>query len=95
MFGGALGGGVAAWMIALASHVVFRRRMTAAEVKALPLRLPGGAASSVVAFVAMGAAVLATWPTELRVTLLGGPPILAGLTLAYFVTRRARRRAVR
>src|SRR3954466_3376068 len=44
-----------------------------------------------VAFVLMGVAVLAAWPTELRVTLVGGVPILAGLTVAYFVTRRMRR----
>jgi L-asparagine transporter-like permease len=91
MFGGALGGGVAAWMVALAAHVVFRRRMTPAQIAALPLRLPGGAVSSVLAFIVMGAAVLATWPTQLRVTLLGGPPILAALTVAYFLTRRLRK----
>jgi len=93
MFGGAIGGGVAAWIVSLAAHVVFRRRMTAAQIAALPLRLPGGAVSSMVAFVAMGIAVLATWPTELRVTLVGGVPILAGLTVAYFVTRGMRKGA--
>lgn len=90
MFGGALGGGVAAWLVGLAAHVQFRRRMSPEQIKALPLRLPGGAASSVVAFIVMCAAVLGTWPTQLRVTLLGGPPILAALTVAYFVTRRRR-----
>lgn len=91
MFGGALGGGVAAWMVALAAHVVFRRRLSPAQVQALPLRLPGGAASSVAAFVAMGLAVAATWWTELRVTIVGGVPILAALSLAYFFARRRRR----
>lgn len=91
MFGGALGGGVAAWMVALAAHVRFRRRMSAEQIAALPLRLPGGAATSVLAFVVMGLAVLATWPTQLRVTLVGGPPILLALTVAYFLTRRTRK----
>jgi L-asparagine transporter-like permease len=91
MFGGALGGGVAAWLVGLAAHVQFRRRMSAEQIKALPLRLPGGAASSVVAFIVMSLAVLATWPTQLRVTLLGGPPILGALTVAYFVTRGRRK----
>ena len=91
MFGGALAGGVAAWMVSLAAHIVFRRRLSPEQVKALPIRVPGGAATSVVAMVAMAAAVLAAWPTPLRVTLIGGLPILAGLTVAYFVMRAVRK----
>ena len=91
MLGAALFGGVVAWLVALAAHVSFRQRTPAARVAELPLKLPGGGATSVVAFVAMTAALLASWNTPLRVTLLCGPPYLLLLSLAYFASRGNRR----
>ncbi|MDP9269066.1 MAG: amino acid permease [Acidobacteriota bacterium] len=93
MLGVALFCGAIAWMVALAAHIVFRRRMSREQVAALALRVPGGAVSSALAFVGMGAAVCAMWVTPLRMTLTSGVAALAALTVAYFVTRGMRARA--
>ena len=92
MLGAALFGGVVAWLVALAAHVSFRRRTPANEIAALPLRVPGGAATSVVAFVAMTVAVFATSRTQLQVTLTAGLPYLLLLTVAYFAAEYVRRK---
>jgi L-asparagine transporter-like permease len=92
MLGAALFGGAIAWLVALAAHVSFRRKLTASQIAGLPLRVPGGAVSSVLAFLGMTAAIFATSATALHVTLTAGVPYLLFLTLAYFVTRRLRRK---
>lgn len=92
MLGAALFGGVVAWLVALAAHISFRQRTPESKLAELPLKVPGGGATSVVAFVAMMAALIAAWWTPLKVTVICGPPYLLLLTLAYFATRGGRKR---
>ena len=44
------------WLVALAAHISSRRRISAAELASLPIRVPGGAATSALAFLAICAA---------------------------------------
>jgi L-asparagine transporter-like permease len=93
ILGAALFGGMVAWLVALASHVSFRRRMSPAELAALPIRSPAGVAGSVLGFAGMVAGLAATWWTELRITMISAPVLLSALTLAYWAVSRAKARS--
>lgn len=90
MLGAALFGGVIAWLIALAAHISFRRRLSPERIAQLPMRAPGGAITSALGFAGMTGTVLLTWWTPLRVTLTVGLPYLLLLTLAYFAVKKFR-----
>nr|MDP9262717.1 amino acid permease [Acidobacteriota bacterium] len=83
--GAALFGGMAAWMIALAAHISFRRKASKELLASLPMRAPGGAVASALGFAGMAIAFLATWYTSLRITMVCAPLLLAALTVAYFL----------
>ena len=83
--GAALFGGMAAWMIALAAHISFRRKASKELLASLPMRAPGGAVASTLGFAGMAVAFLATWYTSLRITMVCAPLLLAALTVAYFL----------
>ncbi len=83
--GAALFGGMAAWMIALAAHISFRRRASKELLASLPMRAPGGAVTSAIGFAGMAVAFFATWHTSLRITMVCAPILLAALTIAYFL----------
>jgi len=83
--GAALFGGMAAWMIALAAHISFRRKASKELLASLPMRAPGGAVTSAIGFAGMLVAFLATWHTSLRITMICAPLLLAALTIAYFL----------
>jgi len=85
VLGAALFGGMAAWMIALAAHISFRRKASKELLASLPMRAPGGAVASALGFAGMAVAFLATWHTSLRITMICAPILLAALTLAYFL----------
>jgi len=86
-------GGMLAWAIALASHIAMRRKLSALEIAALPMRAPGGATASALALVAIIAVVLFTgWVPQTRVTLLTAGPQLLLLTLFYWAMRSRRQR---
>ena len=80
------------WLVSLAAHVAFRRRASAREIAALPLRSPAGAWGSVVGFTVVVAATLKTW-WDSRVNLLSGVLYLVLLTIAYFLIEQSRRRS--
>jgi L-asparagine transporter-like permease len=84
LLGVALFGAMLAWLVALAAHVRFRARLSARELKALPMRSPGGAMASVFGFVAIAASLFATWWYS-RVTVVSGVVYIAGLSLAYLL----------
>ncbi|MGH9735885.1 MAG: amino acid permease [Candidatus Acidiferrales bacterium] len=85
LFGASLVGGMLAWCIALASHVAMRRKLSPAEIAALPMRAPGGAPMSMVAIALIVVATGATWwVPPLRVTIIGAAPLILLLTVFYF-----------
>jgi L-asparagine transporter-like permease len=79
---GALFGLMLSWLVSLAAHVSFRRRMPSAQVAALPMRSPLGAWGSTLGFTLVTAAILKTW-WDSRVSLLSGVSTLLILTAAY------------
>jgi amino acid transporter, AAT family len=91
IIGASLFGGMLAWWVALAAHVRFRARLSAAEIDHLPLRSPGGAIASQAGFVALALAIASTWwVDQSRITIVSGGPYLLVLTVAYLWMRRSR-----
>ena len=88
MLGAALFGGFTAWLVALAAHISSRRRISPAELASLPIRVPGGAATSALAFLTICVAWIASWWTSLRITVLSAPVVLGMLTIAYWLSRK-------
>lgn len=96
LFGASLMGGMLAWCIALASHVAMRRKLSPAEIAALPMRAPGGVSVSILAFVLIVIAIgLTWWVPALRITIVSGAPFIVLLTVFYFyfAVRKKRSRA--
>ena len=79
---GALFGLMLSWLVSLAAHVSFRKRMSSAQLAALPMRSPLGAYGSMLGFTLVTVAVLKTW-WDSRVSLLSGVSTLLLLTIAY------------
>jgi L-asparagine transporter-like permease len=83
---GALFGLMLSWMVSLAAHVSFRRRMSKSQVAALPMRAPLGAFGSALGFTLVTAAVLRTW-WDSRVSLISGASTFLILTVAYLLLK--------
>ena len=82
LFGVSLFGGLYVWGAIFVTHLFFRRR----HGRPFPY-------FSVVGALAIGAILATTWFVKgMRVTLIGGLPWLAALTIAWFWTRRTRAR---
>jgi len=89
LIGASLSGGMLAWGVALAAHMAFRRRLSAADLAALPMRAPGGAVLSAVGLAGIVLAVASTWwVPQSRITIVSGLPYLAILSLAYLLVRK-------
>lgn len=94
LFGSSLVGGMLAWCIGLASHVAMRRKLSPAEIAALPMRAPGGPVLSIIAFALIVMAVgLTWWVPQLRITVESAGPYILILSVFYFAARRKRSRA--
>ena len=79
IIGAALAGGMLAWLVSLLAHVRFRRTVSDAQLKALGLRSPLGAAGSIAGFIAIVAAILLTWRVpQSRITVVSAGPYLLG-----------------
>jgi AAT family amino acid transporter len=92
LIGSSLAGGMLAWCVGLAAHIAFRRRISPADLAALPMRAPGGAVLSLVGFVGILLAVASTWwVPQSRITIVSGLPYLAILSVAYLVRRKRSR----
>lgn len=90
IIGASLVGGMLAWCIGLASHVAMRRKLSPDQIAALPMRAPGGAAASLIAFVAIIAVVFSTWWTpQARITIVTAGPYLLALSVCYLLAKRA------
>jgi amino acid transporter, AAT family len=87
---GALFGLMLSWLVSLAAHISFRKRMSSAQVAALPMRSPLGAWGSAVGLTLVTAAILKTW-WDSRVSLLSGVFTLLILTVAYGFLRSGNR----
>jgi L-asparagine transporter-like permease len=91
IIGASLFGGMLAWGIALASHIGMRRKLTPEQVAALPMRAPGGAASSWIALLAIAAVVISTAAVpQSRITAISAGPLLVVLTVFYLLMRKQR-----
>jgi amino acid transporter, AAT family len=96
IIGASLAGGMLAWCIALASHVAMRRKLSSAEIAALPMRAPGGAPASMIALIAIVAVVACTWwVPQARITAVSAGPYLLVLSILYFVAKKTRARRKR
>jgi L-asparagine transporter-like permease len=89
IIGASLFGGMLAWCIALASHIAMRRRLSAEELRELPMRAPGGAAASAIALVAIVVVVVSTWwVPQARITIVSAGPYLVLLSALYFFMKK-------
>ena len=89
IIGASLFGGMLAWGIALLSHIAMRRKLSPDEVAALPMRAPGGATASALAFAAIVLVIFSTWwVPQTRITILSGGPYLLLLTLLYLLMKK-------
>jgi amino acid transporter, AAT family len=89
IMGAAFSGLIFSWVVSLAAHISFRRRLTPQEVAALPLRSPLGIWGSVLGFILVAIAIIHTLLAS-RVNQLGGLFFFAGLTIAYLLLKRRR-----
>lgn len=83
---GAFFGMMLSWMISLAAHINFRRRLTAAQAAEIPARSPLGKWGSIIGLTVVLASIAKTW-WDSRVNLIAGLTFLFGLTLLYFILR--------
>jgi AAT family amino acid transporter len=83
---GAFFGMMLSWIVSLAAHINFRRRMTPAEAKKIPARSPLGKWGSVVGLAVVLASVGKTW-WDSRINLIAGLTFLIALTVLYFLLR--------
>jgi AAT family amino acid transporter len=89
IMGAAFSGLILSWVVSLAAHVSFRRRLTPQEVAALPMRSPLGIWGSMLGFVLVSAAIIQTLRSS-RINQLGGLVFFVGLTIAYLLLKRRR-----
>jgi amino acid transporter, AAT family len=89
IMGAAFSGLIFSWVVSLAAHVSFRRKLTREQIATLPLRSPLGAWGSMLGFVLVSAAVIQTLHAS-RMNEIGGLVFFAGLTVAYFILKRKR-----
>jgi AAT family amino acid transporter len=84
----ALVGGMIAWLVSLAAHVQFRRKISSEQLAALALRSPLGAAGSILGFIAVVAAVACTWwVSQSSVAAKSAVVYLVVLSAAYWLLR--------
>jgi L-asparagine transporter-like permease len=89
IMGAAFSGLIFSWVVSLAAHVRFRRRLTPQQVADLPMRSPLGMWGSGVGFVLASAAILHTL-FETRINEIGGLVFFAALSVAYVLLKRRR-----
>ncbi len=87
ILGAALVGLLLSVLVSLAAHVSFRRRVTASQLAALPMRSPLGAGGSILGFLLIIVAVLETsWHSRLTLVSIFGYMVV--LTGAYFLLKK-------
>ena len=88
MLGAAFFGGLYVWMMIFITHLAFRRREPAGAMRLAP----AGPWSSLAGFLAVAAVLVSTWWIPwIRITLAGGVPWLAFISLCYLVWAKFKR----
>jgi len=83
---GAFFGMMLSWVISLAAHINFRRRLTAEQALKIPARSPLGKWGSIIGLVVVVIAIGKTW-WDSRINLIAGLIFLIGLSVLYFLLR--------
>jgi L-asparagine transporter-like permease len=83
---GAFFGMMLSWIISLAAHINFRRRLTTSEAANIPARSPLGKWGSIVGLTVVLLSVAKTW-WDSRINLIAGVTFLIALTVLYFLLR--------
>jgi AAT family amino acid transporter len=83
---GAFFGMMLSWIISLAAHISFRRRLTEAQSAEIPARSPLGKWGSIIGLAVVLASTAKTW-WDSRINLIVGLTFLFALTLLYFLVR--------
>jgi amino acid transporter, AAT family len=83
---GAFFGMMLSWVISLAAHINFRRRLTAEQALKIPARSPLGKWGSIIGLVVVVTAIGKTW-WDSRINLIAGLIFLVGLSVLYFLLR--------
>jgi amino acid transporter, AAT family len=86
---GAFFGMILSWLVSLAAHVSFRRRLRTGQLAELPMRSPLGGWGSALGFAVLSVSFLKTW-WDSPVNLWSGLTLFLALTLAYFLIRQTR-----
>jgi amino acid transporter, AAT family len=82
-------GMILSWVVSLAAHVSFRRRMSPEQLKALPLQSPLGGWGSAIGCTVVCAVILKGW-WDSRVNFISGILYLLFLTLAWGLIKSTR-----
>jgi amino acid transporter, AAT family len=83
---GAFFGMMLSWVVSLAAHINFRRRLNAVQVSQIPARSPLGKWGSIIGLAVVVASIGKTW-WDSRINLVAGLTFLIALTLLYFLLR--------
>jgi L-asparagine transporter-like permease len=83
---GAFFGMMLSWIVSLAAHINFRRRLSDAQAAEIPARSPLGKWGSVIGLVVVLASTAKTW-WDSRINLIVGLTFLIALTVLYFLLR--------
>jgi AAT family amino acid transporter len=86
---GAFFGMMLSWIISLAAHISFRRRLPESELAQIPARSPLGQWGSIIGLAVVLLSVAKTW-WDSRINLIAGVTFLVGLTIAYASIKRVR-----
>jgi L-asparagine transporter-like permease len=86
MIGAAFTGLILSYLISLAAHISFHRRISSEEIAALPLRSPLGICGSIVGFIMMAIVLIQTWFHPI-VNLWSGLACLILLTFAFLLAK--------
>jgi L-asparagine transporter-like permease len=90
IIGAAFTGMILSWLVSLAAHISFRRRKSADELGALPLRSPLGIVGSILGLTLVTVALIQTWLSPI-VNLWSGLACIGILVLAYALIKPHRR----
>jgi len=85
---GAFFGMMLSWIISLAAHINFRRRLTSAQAAEIPARSPLGKWGSIIGLTVVLASVAKTW-WDSRINLIAGLTFLVALTVLFFFLRQS------